>query len=99
MAQSISIDKQGNVTVDGTVITPEQLVAGATEVDKVWREVANKRNWTLKNGEKVLAYAAALVGATNGFAQFSMNANLRGWIVGAAALVLTGIHVSTPKAN
>ena len=97
MAQQVSIDADGKVTVDGVVITPGEVDKVAADVDKAWKLLSNRRNWTFKNAEKVLAYAAALVSGTNVFGQIGIPSDARATIVGAAAFVLAAIHVSTPK--
>jgi hypothetical protein len=46
--------------------------------------------------EKLLAYGAALVGSTNGFAQLSMPTSVRNVLIGAAAVVVYALHSSGP---
>lgn len=95
----VGLDAQGNVVVEGQTLTPAEIGAGISWVDKAWREVSNKANWNVKQVEKIIVYGAAAAAATNGFGQIAMPSNVRGWIVGASALVLGAIHFSTPKAN
>lgn len=99
MAQKVEIDKSGNVTVDGVRITPGEVEQGVTWVDRAFREASNKQNWTVKNAEKVVLYVAGIAAATNGFGQIPLPTDVRGWVVGGAALVLAAVHISTPKAN
>lgn len=49
--------------------------------------------------EKLLAYGAGIVGATNGFAQVAMPTTLRDLLVAAAAFVVHALHVSGPAAT
>lgn len=49
--------------------------------------------------EKILAYAAALIGATNGFSQMGIPANLRETLMGVGAVIVTALHLSGPAAT
>jgi hypothetical protein len=101
MAQQVSIDSEGNVTVDGKVLTSAQIESAvakeAPSIDGVWREATNKTNWNWKQVEKAGLYVAALASATNGFGQIPMPTSARGLVVLGAGVVLAAIHISTPK--
>ena len=96
MAQEIHIATDGTLTVDGKVITPSAIVTATQDVDHFIKLALVKKNWSIKNLEKVIAYGAALVGSTNGFAQAGLPANLREVLIGSAAFVLGLIHISSP---
>jgi len=99
VGKHIQIEPNGDVFVDGVKITPSQAAATATEVDKLWREVANKQNWSIKNVEKGVLWLAGISIATNGFGQIpGIPPSVRLGITGAAAFALAAIHISTPKA-
>jgi hypothetical protein len=49
--------------------------------------------------EKLLAYGAGVVGATNGFAQVAMPTTLRDLLVAGAAFVVASLHMSGPAAT
>lgn len=51
----------------------------------------------VKSLEKLAAWAAGVVAATNGFAQWNIPTTIREWIMGGAAIILAGIHISTPS--
>lgn len=44
--------------------------------------------------EKLLVYGAALVGATNGFAQLNLPPSIRNVLMGAAGIVVAALHLS-----
>lgn len=92
----IHIDADGTLTVDGKVVTPAEANTVVSDAHKAYIELMNRKNWTVKNAEKVLMYGVGLVGATNGFSFLSLNAGLRATLVGAAAFVVAMVHHSTP---
>jgi hypothetical protein len=49
--------------------------------------------------EKLLAYGAGIVAATNGFAQVALPTSLRDWLLGASAVIVAALHVSGPAAT
>lgn len=97
---STKIASDGTITVDGKIVTPAEASKLIPTVEhEVWNVITairNRKNWSIKNGEKVLLWGAGLISATNGFAQLSIPSNVRGWIIGGAAFVLGAIHNSTP---
>lgn len=46
--------------------------------------------------EKLLAYGAALVSATNGFAQLSLPPSIRNTLLAVSGIVVVGLHLSGP---
>lgn len=100
MAPAVIIAPNGNITVDGKLITPEQAASDANiaveDLHKLVTALHNKTLLSWKNAEKAVVYLAGIVGASNGFTTFTMPASLREWIVGGSAFVLGMIHISTP---
>jgi ABC-type uncharacterized transport system permease subunit len=59
----------------------------------------NLGNISWRSIEKVVAYGAATVAATDGFAQVSMPAGVREWLLGISGIVIAAIHISGPAAT
>ena len=98
----INVASDGTLTIDGAVVTPAQVAAVApniiTDVENFVKLTSNKKNWTVKNIEKLLAWGAGLVAVTNGFSTLTMPTSLRDWLMGSAAIILAAVHISTPAA-
>lgn len=92
----IHIASDGTLTIDGKVVTPAEADTAITDVHNAWLKLSNRKNWSIKNAEKVLLYGVGVVGATNGLTFLSMSASLRETLVGASGFVLALIHVSMP---
>jgi hypothetical protein len=97
--RDIQIADDGTVTVDGKVITPEEVINALPYADKVWREVTNKSSWNIKNVERAAVYVATVVTTSNVFGQIPMPNGVKTGVLFAAAIILGAIHVSTPKAS
>ena len=95
MAEDIKIDPDGTLHVNGKEVTPQSLVTGVGDLTKLIDAARMKKNWSIKNAEKVIVYIAGLVAATNGFDAFKIPTNIREWIIGGSALVIAAIHNST----
>lgn len=91
-----TIGPDGTITVDGHVITPSEIGTASNELATIYKTLDNKKNWSLKNFEKLLAYGAGLVGATNGFSAAGLPTNIREWLIIGASIVVAALHVSTP---
>jgi hypothetical protein len=94
MPVNIQIADNGTITANGAIVNS---VTTATAAHGLWSEITQRKNWSIKNIERVLAYGAALVAATNGFSTAGLPPNIREWLLGASALIISAIHVSTPK--
>ena len=95
---SYSIDSDGTVYIDGKpVLNAKQVPVIEKDVKQVIATIKSGQ-FSVKSLEKLLAWGAALVASTNGFAQAGLPSNIREWMLGGAALILAGIHNNTPDA-
>ena len=97
----IHVADDGTVTVDGKVITPQEIEStgdkAVADAEKAWAILTNHANWNYKQLEKGILYISGIAAATNGFGQIPMPASVRGLVTLGAAIALGAIHVSTPK--
>lgn len=74
-----------------------EVSAAASRAHTLWREITMRKNWSIKNVERVLAYLAGLIAATNGFGDAGMPTSIRTTLLVVSGVILAAIHVSTPK--
>ena len=89
------VNQQGQVI--GTVV--DEVVKDTPIIRKDITAIETsvyKNGYSAKTFEKLLAYLAGLIAATNGFSQIHMPTSTRDTLMGAAGLVLAALHVSTP---
>lgn len=100
---TVSITPENKVVIDGKTIDPATIGKNVpvvlSDIELAYKALRSRKNWTLKNLEKLLAYGAAVVAATNGFSAAGLPPTIREWLLGASALVIAALHVSTPVAT
>lgn len=86
--------KDGVAYVDGKEVTGTQIVALEKDVasfrlkDISWRSI-----------EKLIAYGAGLVAATNGFAQLGLPTDLRNTLLAVSGALVVALHATGPAAT
>lgn len=95
MTTTIQVDNQGNVTVDGKTITPQQFASLASDVPMVVKQLESKFSWT--NVEHAALYLVSVVGATNVFGTVHLG-TLRYVLPSAAAFIIGSLHLGGKKA-